>query len=104
MGRRASLLAVAAVLALALGACGSTGEKADLTPAQEQARLAFVEAHDDWNDRELARLCPALYPRDFLTDEDKYPAAREDDARRPPAITAADREQAQAAGCDVFPG
>jgi hypothetical protein len=98
--RRTLLLAVLA--ALAVGGC-SYGEAADLTPEQEQARVAFIEGHADWTDRELAKLCPGLYPRDFLTNEDKYPEPRVEKDRTPKRPTGADREQAAAAGCDVRP-
>lgn len=100
MVRRALLPALLA--ALLIGGCGSA-EEADLTPAQREARIAFLEAHEDFSDRELARLCPGLYPRDFLTDEDEYPVPRGEGDRDHPKVTAEDRRQAAAAGCDVRP-
>ncbi|HET6448676.1 MAG TPA: hypothetical protein VFG31_06155 [Conexibacter sp.] len=105
MARRIASLAVL-LAALALGGC-AYGTAARLTPAQEQARVAFVKAHDDYSDRDLARLCPALYPRDFLTNHDDWPAgeARSGD-RSTRAIDAARTREAaavRAAACDVFP-
>ena len=98
--RRALPLVV--VAALALGGC-DYGTAAKLTDEQKQARTAFLEDHGDWSDRELAKLCPGLYPKDFLTNEDEYPKPSGEDDRRHPRATAADREQAEAAGCDVRP-
>ena len=103
MTARRALPLVALVAALAVVGCGSTGEKADLTPAQEQARRAFVDSHADFNDRELARLCPGMYPKDFLTNKDKYPLPRGQKDRAPRKFTAKDRAEATAAGCDVRP-
>jgi len=105
MARRFVPLA-ALLAALAVGGC-AYGTAASLTPAQERARVAFIEAHDDYNDRDLARLCPGLYPRDFLTNHDDWPAgeARSDD-RSTRAIAAARASEAaaiRAAGCDVYP-
>lgn len=102
MARRLLPLAVLAAALLLLGGC-TYGTSAKLTSDQEQARVQFIKDRADFTDRELARLCPGLYPRDFLTDEDKYPKPRTDKDRTPPKVTATDREQAAAAGCDVFP-
>jgi hypothetical protein len=105
MARRfAPLLAL--IAALAIGGC-SYGTAARLTPSQERARVGFIKAHDAYNDRDLARLCPGLYPRDFLTNHDDWPAgeARSDDMSRR-AIDAARARQAadlRAAACDVLP-
>lgn len=96
MARR--LLPLALLSALAVAGC-SAGEAADLTPEQRDARIQFVKDHPDFDDHELARLCPGLYPRDFLTNEDDYPD--EDREHRDPPVTAQDRAQARAAGCDV---
>jgi hypothetical protein len=98
--RRALPLAAAA--ALAVGGC-DYGTAATLTPEQERARVALLDDHAEWSDHELARLCPGLYPRDFLTNEDDYPVPRDEEDRRPPRITAEDRAQARAAACDVRP-
>ncbi len=105
MTRRFAPLA-ALFAALVLGGC-AYGTAADITPAQDKARIALIEAHDDYSDRDLARLCPGLYPRDFLTDHDQWPAGKASSsdlsARR--IAAARDREAAQidAAACDVFP-
>ena len=102
--RFAPLLALLA--ALTLGGC-AYGTAADLTPAQEDARVVFIKVHDDYSDRDLARLCPGLYPRDFLTNHDDWPAgeARSGDMSRGAIETARDRQATaiRAAGCDVFP-
>lgn len=95
---RRTLPSLALVAALAIAGCG-TGASADLTPEQREARVQFIEQHGHFSDHELARLCPGLYPRDFLTNEDDYP--KEDRDRRSPSVTAEDRAQASAAGCDV---
>jgi hypothetical protein len=99
---------VAALLAAVLvGGC-AYGTEARLTPEQQRARVAFIDAHDDYSDRDLARLCPGLYPRDFLTDEDEWPAgeARRDDrtSRQIEAVRARQAAAIRAAACDVFPG
>jgi len=95
-------LPLAAVAALAVAGCDH-GTAAELTPAQERARVELLEDHAEWSDHELARLCPGLYPRDFLTDEDEFPRPRGEEDRRPPRITARDRAQAEDAACDVRP-
>jgi hypothetical protein len=97
--RRAAVATALAATALIAG-CGY-GTPAKLTPAQEQARIRLIEANEGLTDRQLARLCPGLYPRDFLTNTDKYPLTSRDKAKKQPKITAADRAQAKAAGCDV---
>lgn len=106
MTRRFAPLA-ALLAAIALGGC-EYGAEARLTSEQEGARIAFIEAHDDYSDRDLARLCPGLYPRDFLTDEDEWPAgeARTGDRTRRQIEAARARQAAEirAAACDVFPG
>lgn len=96
MARRISILALLAALAVA----GCTyGEPARLTAAQREARIALLRATGDFNDHGLARLCPGLYPRDFLTNDEDYP--REDRDHRNPRVTAELRAMARAAGCDV---
>ncbi|MGN6189773.1 MAG: hypothetical protein ACTHOE_12825 [Conexibacter sp.] len=106
MTRRFAPLA-ALLAALALGGC-AYGTAARLTPAQETARVAFIKAHHGYSDRDLARLCPGLYPRDFLTNEKDWPAgkARSGDmsARAIAAARARQAAQLRAAGCDVYPG
>jgi hypothetical protein len=105
MARRIALI-LASLALLALGGC-AYGTAARLTPAQERARVAFIEDHGDLSDRDLARLCPALYPRDFLTNEDDWPAgeARSGDLSTRAIEATRTREAAErrAAGCDVFP-
>jgi hypothetical protein len=105
MVRRLAPLA-ALLVALVVGGC-EYGTAARLTPAQERARVAFIRAHDDYSDRDLARLCPGLYPRDFLTNEDDWPAGetRSGDLTRRRIDAAREREAAElrAAACDVFP-
>jgi cytochrome c556 len=101
MARRfAPLLALLAVL---LAGC-AYGTAARLTPAQEQARIAFIKAHKDFSDRDMAKLCPGLYPADFLTNHSKWPAGKASSGDKLTRITAQDRAAAQAAGCDVRPG
>lgn len=106
MARRLAPLA-ALLAALVVGGC-AYGTPARLTPQQESARVAFIKAHDGYNDRDLARLCPGLYPRDFLTNHGDWPAgeARSDDlpARAIAAARAREAAQISAAGCDVYPG
>src|SRR4029077_1187637 len=105
MARRFAPLA-ALLAALVVGGC-AYGTAARLTPAQESARVAFIKAHGDYRDRDLARLCPGLYPRDFLTNKGDWPAgeARSGDRSSRAIATARTRAAAQirAAGCDVFP-
>ncbi|HEV7772026.1 MAG TPA: hypothetical protein VGO48_01920 [Conexibacter sp.] len=104
MARRFALLALFA--ALVVGGC-AYGTEARLTPAQEKARVAFIEDHGDYSDRDLARVCPGLYPRDFLTNEDDWPAgkARSGDLSTRAIDAARTREASavRAAGCDVYP-
>jgi hypothetical protein len=106
MARRAALI-LASLALLALGGC-AYGTAARLTPEQESARVAFITAHDDDSDRDLARLCPGLYPRDFLTNHDDWPAgeARSGDmtARAIAATRTREAARIRAAGCDVYPG
>jgi hypothetical protein len=106
MARRFAPLA-ALLAVLALGGC-AYGTAARITPQQQQARVGFIKAHDGYSDRDLARLCPGLYPRDFLTNHGDWPAgeARSGDLSTR-AIAAARARQAadiSAAACDVFPG
>ncbi len=101
MARRALPLVVLLAV-LALGGC-SYGTAAKLTSDQEQARVQFIQDHTSFSDRELAKLCPGLYPHDFLTNTGKYPLPRGEKNRTPPRITAKDRAQAAAAACDVRP-
>ncbi|HXE44773.1 MAG TPA: hypothetical protein VN635_06220 [Conexibacter sp.] len=99
--RPASLAALLAVLAL--GGC-AYGTAARLTPAQQRARITFIDAHRGFSDRDLAKLCPGLYPTDFRTNTKKWPAGKATKGEKPARVTARDRAEAQAAGCDVRPG
>jgi hypothetical protein len=105
MARRFAPL-VALTVALVVGGC-AYGTEARLTPTQKTARVAFIEDHGDYSDRDLARLCPALYPRDFLTNKGDWPAgeARSGDMSVRAIAAARTREAAavRAAGCDVYP-
>jgi hypothetical protein len=105
MLRRAATT-LASIALLAIGGC-AYGTAARLTPAQERARVAFIEDHGDFSDRDLARLCPGMYPRDFLSNHDDWPAgeARSGDlsARAIAAARAKDAAAVRAAGCDDFP-
>ncbi len=97
MARR--VLPLALLATIAHGGCGY-GTAARLSSDQEQARVQFIKSHGDFDDHELARLCPGLYPSDFNTNDDAgYP--KQDSGRKHPTVTAADRAQAAAAGCDV---
>jgi len=102
MTRRAATI-LALLAALAVAGC-EYGASADLTPQQESARTQFIEDHGDLSDRDLARLCPGLYPSDFLTDPDEWPAGELRDGETDARFSAEDRAEAQAAGCDVRPG
>jgi hypothetical protein len=105
MARRFAPLA-ALLAALLVGGC-AYGTPARLTSAQETARVAFIKAHDGYSDRDLARLCAGLYPRDFLTNKSDWPAgeARSGDLSARAIAAARTRAAAQlrAAGCDVYP-
>jgi len=97
MARRA--LPFLLVATLVVGGCGY-GTPADLTAEQKQARIDFVKQVGEFDDHELARLCPGLYPRDFNTNDDAgYP--KEDKDHRDPRVTPELRAAARAAGCDV---
>lgn len=83
---------------VAIGGCGY-GTPADVTDEQTQARAELIRAAGEFDNHEFARLCPGLFPRDFLTDEDEY--GREDEDHRNPTVTPALRDLAERAGCDV---
>lgn len=101
MARRLAPL-VALIAALVVGGC-AYGTAARLTPAQERARIAFIAGHGHFNDRDLAQLCPGMYPSDFLTNHGKWPAGKAKSGDTPARVTAQDRAEAKAAGCDVRP-
>lgn len=96
MARRA--LPFLLLATLVIGGCGY-GTAADLTSAQKQARVDFIRQVGKFDDHELARLCPGLYPSDFLTNTGKYPKERK--GHRNPTVTVQLRDAARAAGCDV---
>lgn len=103
----APLAPLALVAVLALGGC-AYGTAARLTPAQERARVAFIQSHKSYSDRDLAKLCPGLYPRDFLTNSKKWPAGKAASGDKSASAIAAARTREAAAigaaGCDVYPG
>lgn len=70
-----------------------------MTPAQRSARVTLIRAHQSLSDRNLARLCPALYPSDYLTNTKKYPKPKGKEKKV--TFTAADRAQATAADCSA---
>jgi uncharacterized lipoprotein len=92
---RAALIALALLVGM-LSGCGGT-------PSPEQTkRVAFLKRYDQLNDRDLARLCPSLYPRDFLTSPkryDKYGYTKPSKDAKTFRPTAAQRADARAAGC-----
>jgi hypothetical protein len=100
MPSRGPRIAVAlAALVLVAGAPGCGGE--DLGEPERNRLAEFIREHEELRDEELARLCPALYPRDFLEDPDRYDYERDEEARRDFAPEL--REQARRAGCDAPP-
>jgi hypothetical protein len=99
---RRIVVILALLAALAIAGCGY-GTPARLTAEQRQARLALIEDHPTFDDPDLARLCPGLYPRAFLRDTDTYPEGERERGDRVARITAQDRADAAAAGCDVHP-
>lgn len=96
MVRRALPLALLATLAI--GGCGY-GTKADVTASQREKRAELIEVAGKYSDHELARLCPGLYPSDFLTNEDKYPKSK--NKHTTPRLTSTVRQLVSEAGCDV---
>lgn len=83
---------------VAIGGCGY-GTRADVSEEQVQARKELIRAAGGFDNHEFARLCPGLFPRDFLTNEDRY--RREDPDHRTPPVTAELRSLVARAGCDV---
>jgi len=100
-------LAPLLLVLLALGGC-AYGTAARLTPAQERARIQLITSHNHYSDRDLARLCPGLYPTDFLTNSKRWPSGKagKGDRSASAIATARTREAAavRAAGCDMRPG
>jgi hypothetical protein len=95
-----ALLTTALAAAVAVGGC-AYGTPAKLSATQQQARVKFLNDHRDFSDRQLAQLCPGLYPANFLKDTKKYPLAKKATGEKSVKVTAADRAQAAAAGCGV---
>lgn len=96
---------VALLAAALLAGCGTQpgtlpggGSSASLTAGQKAARAQLLKANGGLNDRELAKLCPALYPRDFETAK-KYKTIRDKQKLKKTTFSAADRALAQRAGC-----
>ncbi len=87
---RALAVLLLSVLAVALAGCGGT-------PNPEQAKRAlFIKQEKGLNDDELARLCPSLFPADFLNEHKKYSYTV---TKKPKKPTPADLKNAQTAGC-----
>jgi len=96
---------VALLAAALLAGCGTEpgalpggGSSASLTVGQKAARAQLLKANRGLNDRELAKLCPALYPRDFETAK-KYKDIRSKQKLKKTTFSAADRALAERAGC-----
>ena len=94
MRRPVTLLAVAA-LAVPLAACGATP-----SPVQ-QRRADFLHKYDNLDDQELARLCPALFPKDFLSTSNPDGASKYKykTDKSPHIPTTAEKADAVAHGC-----
>ncbi|MGI8579230.1 MAG: hypothetical protein ACR2K9_01590 [Solirubrobacteraceae bacterium] len=87
---RALAVLLLSVLAVALAGCGGT-------PNPEQAKRAlFIKQEKKLNDDEMARLCPSLFPSDFLKEHKKYSYTV---TKKPKKPSPADLKNAQAAGC-----
>jgi hypothetical protein len=85
-----SALVLPVLLALAIAGCGGT-------PNAEQAKRAlFIKQEKKLNDDELARLCPSLFPADFLKEHKKYGYTV---TKKPKEPSPADLKSAQTAGC-----
>jgi hypothetical protein len=87
-------IALGSLLALALAAAGCGG-----TPTGDQAkRKTFLQATDvqKLKDEELARLCPSLYPTDFLARPKHYHYTR---AKKRFVPSAHQLAEARTAGC-----
>lgn len=102
MRARPALALLAVVL---LAGCGTEpgalpggGTSASLTAGQKAARAELLKANRGLNDRELAKLCPALYPRDFETAK-KYKDIRSKQKLKKTTFSASDRALAKRAGC-----
>lgn len=89
--RRAAILALILLPAAGLVACGSTPED-----AASQRHVDLIKGQPDLSNEELARLCPNLYPSDFLRDPGKYNYKRD---KTPVTFTSAQLAAARQAGC-----
>ena len=92
MRRRPIALGSLLTVALAVSGCGgsATGDQAK--------RKTFLQAKDveKLNDEELARLCPSLYPTDFLARPKHYHYTR---AKKLFVPNVHQRAEARTAGC-----
>ncbi|MEA2391283.1 MAG: hypothetical protein QOK31_1392 [Solirubrobacteraceae bacterium] len=86
MKRLLALLAVAVMLS----GCGGTPD------AQQAARARFLDIEHKLKDDELARLCPSLYPADYLKDRKKYGYPKN---KKPRVLTPQDQANARQAHC-----
>lgn len=98
-------LALATLAAALLAGCGAQagalpggGASSTLSAGQKAARAQLLKANRGLNDRELAKLCPALYPRDFETAK-KYKDIRGKQKLKKTSFSAEDRALAARAGC-----
>lgn len=90
MRRRLLAALLLALVTLAGSGCGGTPS------ARQRARESFLKGHESLHDDDLARLCPSLYPTDFLKDAKKYGYKP---VKQPAKLTPADMTSAQSAGC-----
>jgi hypothetical protein len=63
---------------------------------QQAARASFLDKEHKLKDDELARLCPSLYPADYLKDRKKYGYPEN---KKPRPVGPQDQAAARAAGC-----
>ncbi len=87
---RRALLPLLIALAAAAAGCGGT------PPAQARSTVKFISDHAALPDAKLARLCPSLYPSDFLRRRKHY-RYDEKDLKYTPSEK--EKAAAQAAGC-----
>src|SRR5215211_1110133 len=91
---------LALVLVAALAGCGAKVERPmgqqPVSPELRAKRISFLKDYGGFSDQQLARLCPALYPKDFLANPKKYGLKKGDKTR---GFSAKDRQRAATAGC-----
>ncbi len=87
---RRALVPLLVALAAAAGGCGGT------PPPQAKSTVKFISDHADLPDAKLARLCPSLYPSDFLRRRKHY---RYDEKDLKYSPSPKEKAAAQAAGC-----